>query len=326
MVALTRRSLLAGSALLLGAGPGLARSFEPVKITVVQASTGFPTMPLFAMREVGPEFNFQITELIGTPGGGSEAGSIFASGTGDVLAAAFDKVIALRAAGLVEAKTFAAMMPTAGWALVTRSDSPFKTVADLKGQTIGTTSSGNSSDMLLRWALKKNGLNPDRDVTIVGLGTQVSMQAAIMNGKVVATLQGEPFVEASLKDGSLRLLDDWRSLPMGGNVFSARVTDLKSKPEVFIRFYSVLRETLRRFRDDRPFGIAMAKKFLPNMSEADINSQLDLHIAKFWAPMDGRMTQAMYDSSREIFIDAGRFKPEEIGPMSDLVVNLEPEF
>lgn len=55
--------------------------------------------------------------------------------------------------------------------LVVKKDSGIKTVADLKGKTIAVHRLGTTLDLTLRIALKQNGIDPARDVTI----TQVSV-------------------------------------------------------------------------------------------------------------------------------------------------------
>ena len=47
-----------------------------------------------------------------------------------------------------------------------------KEVKDLKGKPVGITSFGASSDFILRYALQKNGLDPNKDVSILQTGGQ----------------------------------------------------------------------------------------------------------------------------------------------------------
>jgi len=46
-------------------------------------------------------------------------------------------------------------------------DSPIKTVTDLKGKKIGINAFASAVDLALRVMLKKNGIDPRRDVEIV---------------------------------------------------------------------------------------------------------------------------------------------------------------
>jgi sulfonate transport system substrate-binding protein len=73
-----------------------------------------------------------------------------------------------------------------------RKDSPIRTVADLKGKILATAGAGGAMDMALRVMLKKNNLDPKRDVTMV----EVSMpnhRAALGDGKVDLISSPLPF-------------------------------------------------------------------------------------------------------------------------------------
>jgi NitT/TauT family transport system substrate-binding protein len=75
-----------------------------------------------------------------------------------------------------------------------RKDSPIRTVADLKGKILATAGAGGAMDMALRVMLKKNNIDPKRDVTMV----EVSMpnhRAALADGKVDLISSPLPFSE-----------------------------------------------------------------------------------------------------------------------------------
>ena len=58
-----------------------------------------------------------------------------------------------------------------------------KEVKDLKGKPVGITSFGASSDFILRYALQKNGLDSNKDVSILQTGGQPEGLAAMASGK-----------------------------------------------------------------------------------------------------------------------------------------------
>jgi hypothetical protein len=45
-----------------------------------------------------------------------------------------------------------------------------KTIEDLRGKAVGVTRFGSSTDFTMRYLLRKHGLNPDRDVTMIQAG------------------------------------------------------------------------------------------------------------------------------------------------------------
>lgn len=64
---------------------------------------------------------------------------------------------------------------------------------DLKGQTLGSLSIGSCSYWYLRAMLMQNGIDPDADVTIRGLGKDYPRQFELFeNGEIAALLSPEP--------------------------------------------------------------------------------------------------------------------------------------
>ncbi|HEV2009600.1 MAG TPA: ABC transporter substrate-binding protein, partial [Candidatus Limnocylindria bacterium] len=61
-----------------------------------------------------------------------------------------------------------------------------KTVADLKGKRVAVSNAGGSSDIATRAALKANGLDPDKDVTILTVGSHANRTTALLAGSVDA--------------------------------------------------------------------------------------------------------------------------------------------
>jgi NitT/TauT family transport system substrate-binding protein len=59
------------------------------------------------------------------------------------------------------------------WSLVVLDDSPYRSIKDLKGKSLGVASLGTGGVALLRSFLAENGIDPDKDADIlpVGMGT-----------------------------------------------------------------------------------------------------------------------------------------------------------
>jgi NitT/TauT family transport system substrate-binding protein len=63
---------------------------------------------------------------------------------------------------------------------------------DLRGKKIAVSRFGSSTDFVVRYALEKWHLVPDRDVAILQIGSQPARFAALKNGTVHATIVGPP--------------------------------------------------------------------------------------------------------------------------------------
>jgi NitT/TauT family transport system substrate-binding protein len=67
-----------------------------------------------------------------------------------------------------------------------------QTLEDLKGKKVGVSSLGSSSDTATRMALRAKGLDPDKDVSIVAVGSLENRMAALTNGAIDAGLASPP--------------------------------------------------------------------------------------------------------------------------------------
>jgi ABC-type nitrate/sulfonate/bicarbonate transport system substrate-binding protein len=68
-----------------------------------------------------------------------------------------------------------------------------KRPADLKGKLIGISQIGSSTDFIARVAAQRLGLNPDKDIQMVGIGGQGDRWTALTLGQVQATILQSPF-------------------------------------------------------------------------------------------------------------------------------------
>ena len=90
--------------------------------------------------------------------------------------------------------------------------------ADLKGRTILSTGKGTTPEYVLRYLLRKNGLDPDRDVKIeyYSEASEVTAQMAATKKDAIAVLP-QPYVTAAgLQDETLRvalnLTEEWNKV------------------------------------------------------------------------------------------------------------------
>ncbi len=89
-------------------------------------------------------------------------------------------------------------------ALVVKKDSPVQKVEDLKGKSIGYVP-GTMHEILLREALVRSGLSPEKDVKLMRVDF-FDMGAALAGGGIDAFLSGEPFPSLATVKGYGRVL------------------------------------------------------------------------------------------------------------------------
>jgi len=151
---------------------------------------------------------------------------------------------------------------------------------DLKGKVFGTTRFGTQSDLASRIALRKAGLEPDRDVTMVQTGGPAETVIAMATGKVHAAAISPP---ATLQAKRLKLkeLMDLTKLDVEYHVNGVVTTRryLKANEDIARRFLRAYIEGAVRGMKDKAFATkTMGKYFRTDDKEVlDETYELSIH-------------------------------------------------
>ena len=156
-------------------------------------------------------------------------------------------------------------------------------IEDLKGLKIGVTSLGATTDIYLRYFLKKSGIDPDKDVTILAVGVGASMIAALQAGTVDAFIVAAPAPQIATYDmgiGKIFLrLDDYRPFSeMASGVVVTTYSIAKNKPEVLkaaVRAIIKANEALRGPEGPRIIRELLEKQLGFKASEACVQAVVD---------------------------------------------------
>lgn len=111
---------------------------------------------------------------------------------------------AIQSASMGQPVVLVAALCNKASALVVKKDGPVATEADLKGKKIGYVP-GTMHEILLRELLMRNGLSPDKDVTLIRVDF-FDMNLALARGGIDAYLSGEPFPSQAVALGLGRIL------------------------------------------------------------------------------------------------------------------------
>ena len=102
------------------------------------------------------------------------------------------------------------------WSLSVLDNGPIKTVQDLKGKTVGVFSLATGGIAFMKSYLRKNGMDPDKDVGLVAVGLGAPPVEALRTNKVQALLFWAS-AQATFENAGLKLRylrgDDWRGFP-----------------------------------------------------------------------------------------------------------------
>ena len=196
--------------------------------------------------------------------------------------------------------------------------------ADLKGRTILSTGKGTTPEYVLRYLLRKNGIDPDKDVKIeyYSEASEVTAQMAATKKDAIAVLP-QPYVTAAqMKDSSLRVVLDltreWNKVcdtQLITGVTVVRTAYAEEHPEEVINFLKDYQKSVEAANDDldgtaalcEEAGVvakaAIAKKALHKCNivyrigdemKADVNAYLQVLYDASPAAVGGKLPDANF--------------------------------
>jgi NitT/TauT family transport system substrate-binding protein len=179
---------------------------------------------------------------------------------GDVAYTAASGSIITAAVRGLNVKLISVLAPVPVFRMIAQKD--IKSMKDLKGKVVALSSRGGTIDHLTRIMLEKNGLVPDKDVTLVVVGGQQTIWNAIRVGRVAAALINSPGYLILAKEGFEDLgsaSDYFVYHPTGGlGVSDEKIA--KDRNEV-IAFVKATIKARRLYLKDRAEGIKAVVKY-----------------------------------------------------------------
>jgi NitT/TauT family transport system substrate-binding protein len=132
----------------------------------------------------------------------------------------------------------------------------------LKGKTGSVNRFGSISDMGLRLSLRRLGINPETDVTIVPAGGNPERLAAITRGLSQFTIMNEPFIKEAERLGFRDLVNmATLKIPLHGNGIVTREAIIKSKRPLVARVTRAVTEAIHTIKNDKEGTKAIIAKY-----------------------------------------------------------------
>lgn len=241
--------------------------------------------------------------------GGSKALQAVVGGSADVVMGYYDHTIEMQAKGkdlkaIVEVDRYPGIVLAAR----THLHPPIKTVADLKGHTVGVTAPGSSTNFFLNYLLVKAGVKPSQ-VSVVGVGAAATAVAAIEHKQIDGLVNLDPAITLLKKRGDIHILVDTRTQKDTEQVFGgpypaatlyASQSYINSHPQVAQKLVNAMVRTLKWMHGKTP---AQIMKYVPK---------------EYYVGSGAKLYAKMLKDSMEMFSPTGRFEPQ--GPKNALKV------
>jgi NitT/TauT family transport system substrate-binding protein len=240
---------------------------ETVKIGTTPAVT---FVVLYAAEHLGYFKAEGITAQFADFEGGAEVTTAMVGGSIDFAGTYVERVMVLAEKGF-GSKNLLAILNRNPIFLVLRKDLPATDVKGLKGTKLGMTRAGSATDLALRALLRDSGLEPDRDVAVIAVGSSASAAAALRAGQIDGFMGGEPggavivhqlkigryFIEP-LRDQGPKFLS-YMTFP----TLQASDRYIQANAKTVERVVRAVAKTQKRLREDPEAGVRVAQKIFP---------------------------------------------------------------
>ncbi len=164
---------------------------------------------------------------------------------------------AARGADLVVVATLSPVYP---YVFMVSAD--IKSAADLKGKKVGISTPGGSADIATRQGLRRVGIDPEKDVIIVPVGSHETRTAALLSGALQGAVDDPPGT-VKLEEKGLHPLFDLASqkLPTAQNVIAGQRPWVSAHREIVQRYVDSIVQAAVRIKRDKALAVRVLKQY-----------------------------------------------------------------
>lgn len=156
-----------------------------------------------------------------------------------------------------------------------------KSVQQLKGKFVGISSRGGAVDLLTQLILTHHGLTPNRDATLLVIGTPEELALALRTGRISACLLSPPRQLMLYREGYRKLAysgDYLAAYPSGG--IGATEEKIRTNPSEVLAFVRASLKGLQFYTQNRAESIDIMSKYL-GINDPSLAAEVyDLHLTR----------------------------------------------
>jgi len=190
-----------------------------------------------------------------------------------------------------------------------------KSLEELRGKRIGVSRFGSSSDVSARYALRKNNLDPQKDVILMQLGSMSNMFGALKSGAIEASMVSPPTQFLSEKMGFKELVsvtDMDYAYPNPAMATSGEI--IRKKSDLIDRFMRAYVRAIHRAKVDRDSTIKTLAKYTTVTDAVLLGKTYDFYMNKVLERAPYINMQGMQNALDDLAITlptAKKVKPEQ---------------
>ena len=158
-------------------------------------------------------------------------------------------------------------------------------VQGLKGKRIGVSNAGGSSDIATRAALKAAGLDPDKDVNIIAVGSHANRTAALLAGTIDAGVDDPPEDLELVKAGLTPLIDlAGQKLPAANTGVIMQRTYLNANKATVQAYVDSLVIARLKMKSDKTGATAVLGKYFKLDNQTALDAAYDFFMNEVTVP------------------------------------------
>ena len=195
--------------------------------------------------------------------------------------------------------------------LVVKGD--IKRPEDLKGKRIASSSLGSLGDFLFKYIIRKHGVDPNREITWLSIGTPPERLQALLSGAVDAAEASYPIDVQAERKGFRVLFDARKEVVYPSMSIVTRRKSIQEDRDTVMRLVKSHVEGIAYFKTNKEFSLKVLSKYLKisdrEMLEASYETYRQDFISVPYPIMKG--LEATYDSVAATRPEIRNRKPEE---------------
>lgn len=268
------RSFWTMAAVLIAASAAWAQT--PVRVMTGYAATSGPHAVLWTAREAGLFEKNGIRAEVAYIRSGSTMAQTLVSGEIQMSQMGGPAMLAAGVAGMD--LTFVAVAlnttPIVLMGSVAR-------IEELKGKAVGITRYGSNTDISARFAIRKAGLQPEKDVALVQLEDYPGIMGGIASGRIAAGALADPFTDAAKKLGYKEIADlaaMGLEFPFVG--IAVKKSYIKDNTDTVQRFVRAYTEAIAIYKNNRDLAMKITSKYTGIKDPATLAATVDFYAPK----------------------------------------------
>lgn len=313
MFQLNRRQILSGAAGIAAAGvlAGRARA-ETRKLIVTEPGHSADSLPFYVGIRKGFYKEAGLDIQLVTSEGGGKAMAAVQSGNADAYIGGPEHIAFANVKGGKPIRAVVGLSNRANSFMVARTGvevDPAKSFAEnIKGKKIAVGTRGGTGYSILLYLLKRDGLDPRRDVVLVEIATTAGTMAAIKNGEADLAMVSEPAISQGVKAGIWQ--PPFASMPKELGLFAWTTVNLpktmiESDPALVKAIVAASKKSLDLVFSNEAEMRAIAAEEFPTLPKADLDAILTSARANDMWQQDGAMPEEAWAKTLSIITISG---------------------